>query len=92
MVLSFSNLNISNYNNIHNFIEGSGPQASQCLTGQNLTLSIQTHERESEVTNQANHTTNSSEKSKGSQFGVHAVLTKKLEEAASILGQIKQKL
>lgn len=86
MVLSFSNLNISNYNNINNFMEHGLKNAT------NLTSSIQTRERDSNLTNLTNLTANSSEKSKNSQFGIQAVLTKKLEETAQILGRIKSKL
>ena len=92
MVLSFSNLNISNYNNINNYIESPyDHNLSATPPNQNLTSSLQTQnkERDSDLTNL---TADGSEKSKNSQFGLQAVLTKKLEEMASVLSKIKHKI
>ena len=101
MVLSFSNLNISNYNNINNYIENG--LKSSTNTQNMLTSSIQTGGRDSNFTNLTNLTagttgttgttgTNGSDKSKNSGFNIQAVLTKKLEETANFLARIKSKL
>ena len=93
-MLSFSNLNISNYNNINNYIENGLKSSTNTQNTRNLlTSSIQTGGRDSNFTNLTNLTNQSgSDKSKSSGFNVQAVLTKKLEETANFLARIKSKL